>query len=73
MRITSSLCVAAILAATSTSVFAGGVSPAIIEPIEVIEAPATSSVKPAFIVVGVLALLLIASQLDDDEPTYQPG
>jgi hypothetical protein len=31
------------------------------------EAPATSSVKPAYIVLGVLAALLIASQLDDDD------
>jgi hypothetical protein len=68
MRITTTLAATAALSLASTSPFAGGVSPEIIEPVEVMEAPATSSVKPAFIVLGVLAALLIASQLGDDEP-----
>jgi hypothetical protein len=72
MRFTTTLAAAAAIALTSTTAFAGGVAPAMMEaPVEeVMEAPATSSVKPAYIVLGVLAALLIASQLgdDDDEP-----
>jgi hypothetical protein len=73
MRITTTLAATAALSLASTSAYAGGVSPEIIEPVEVMEAPATSSIKPAFIVLGVLAALLIASQLgDDDEETDIP-
>ena len=70
MRFVTTLTAAAALAMTSTTAFAGGVSPAIMEApdVEVMPAPATSSVKPAYIVLGVLAALLIASQMDDDEP-----
>ena len=68
MRFTTTLTAAAALAVASSSAFAGGVSPAIMEApeVEVMEAPATSSVKPAYIVLGVLAALLIASQMSDD-------
>ncbi len=67
MRFTTTLAAATAIALTTTTVFAGGVAPVIIEPVEVMEAPATSSVKPAYIVLGVLAALLIASQLDDED------
>jgi hypothetical protein len=72
MRLTTTLAATAALAVASTSAFAGGVSPEIMEApeVEIMEAPQTSSVKPAYIVLGILAALLIASQLeDDDEPT----
>ncbi|MCG3269611.1 hypothetical protein [Yoonia sp. I 8.24] len=67
MRFTTTLAAATAIALTSTTAFAGGVAPVIIEPVEVMEEPATSSVKPAYIVLGVLAALLIASQIDDDD------
>ena len=64
---------AAVFALCATTAFAGGLSPEIVEaPVveEAMAAPAGSSINPAFIVVGVLAALLIASQVgdDDDEP-----
>ncbi|SFR33918.1 hypothetical protein SAMN04488005_0571 [Yoonia tamlensis] len=69
MRFITTLAAAAAIALTSTTAFAGGVAPAVMEApvVEVMEAPATSSVSPAFIVLGVLAALLIASQLEDDD------
>ncbi|SFR33912.1 hypothetical protein SAMN04488005_0570 [Yoonia tamlensis] len=73
MHLSKALCAAAALALTSTAAFAGGVAPAVMEApvVEVMEAPATSSVSPAFIVIGVLAALLIASQLTDDDDDAQ--
>ena len=69
MRFTTTLAATAAIALTSTTAFAGGVAPAVMEApvVEVMEAPAPSSVKPAYIVLGVLAALLIASQLGDEE------
>ena len=69
MRFTTTLAAATAIALTSTTAFAGGVAPAVMEApvVEVMPAPATSSVKPAYIVLGVLAALLIASQMGDDD------
>ncbi|MFN3664294.1 hypothetical protein [Yoonia sp.] len=66
MRITKVLATAAAVAVVSTSAFAGGLSPEVMEaPVVVAEpAPAGSSINPAFIVVGVLAALLIAAAAD---------
>ncbi|WP_394178246.1 hypothetical protein [Yoonia maritima] len=61
MRITKTLATAATLAVVSTSAFAGGVAPVIVEPVEVMEAPKTSSVSSTYVVVGVVAALLIAA------------
>ena len=61
MRITKTLAAAATLAVVSTSAFAGGVAPVIVEPVEVMEAPKTSSVSSTYVVVGVVAALLIAA------------
>jgi|GEM_PF-4748689 len=61
MRITKTLAAAATLAVVSTSAFAGGVAPVVVEPVEVMEAPKTSSVSPTYVVVGVVAALLIAA------------
>jgi hypothetical protein len=60
---------AAAVVALSTTAFAGGLSPEVMEaPVVAVEpAPAGSSINPAFIVVGVLAALLIASSLEDDD------
>jgi hypothetical protein len=68
MRMTNLLASAAAVAVLSTSAFAGGLSPEIMEaPVVAAEpAPAGSSISPVFIVVGVLAALLIASSLSDD-------
>ena len=61
MRITKTLATAATLAVVSSSAFAGGVAPVIVEPVEVMEAPKTSSVSSTYVVVGVVAALLIAA------------
>lgn len=66
MRITTTLAAAATLAVVSTSAFAGGVAPVVIEPVEVMEAPKTSSVSPTYIVFGVVAALLIAAAASED-------
>jgi hypothetical protein len=69
MRILTTLTAATALAAFTTAATAGGLSPEIMEaPVVAVEpAPAGSSINPAFIVVGVLAALLIASSLEDDD------
>ncbi|WP_019955430.1 hypothetical protein [Yoonia vestfoldensis] len=61
------------VAALSTTAFAGGLSPEVMEaPVVMAEpAPAGSSINPVFIVIGVLAALLIASSLDDDDDPEQ--
>ena len=61
---------AAVIALCATTALAGGLSPEIVEaPVveEAMAAPAGTSINPAFIVVGVLAALLIASQVGDDD------
>jgi hypothetical protein len=58
----------ATVAMTSTA-FAGGLSPEIMDPpVAVADQPAPrgTSINPAFVVVGVLAALLIASSLSSD-------
>ncbi|WP_322893877.1 MULTISPECIES: hypothetical protein [unclassified Yoonia] len=66
MRMTNVFATAAAVAVLSTSAFAGGLAPEVMEaPVVVAEpAPAGSSINPAFIVVGVLAALLIAAAAD---------
>jgi hypothetical protein len=69
MRTFTTLTAAAALAAFTTAATAGGLSPEVMEaPVVAVEpAPAGSSINPVFIVVGVLAALLIAASLSDDE------
>ena len=66
MRMTNVLATAAAVAALSTTAFAGGMSPEVMEaPVAVVEAaPAGSSANSTFIIVGVLAALLIAAAAD---------
>jgi hypothetical protein len=70
--------VATAITALSTASFAGGLANEIMEAPVVMEeemmAPATGSISPTIIVVGVLAALLLAATLqeDDDEPTSEP-
>lgn len=63
MRILTTLTAATAIAGFTTAAMAGGLSPEIMEAPVVAEevAPAGSSINPAFVVVGVLAALLIAS------------
>lgn len=76
MRFLTHLLAAATLAASTLSATAGGVSPEIMEtpptaPEEVM--PATGSGNGALIVLGVMALLLLAANNNSDgEPTPQP-
>ncbi|SFR55567.1 hypothetical protein SAMN04488005_2850 [Yoonia tamlensis] len=70
MRLTTTLAAAAALAVSAVSAQAGGMTAPVMDaPVEVAAepAPAGSSVNSAFIVIGVIAALLIASQLGDDE------
>lgn len=69
MRITTTLAAAASIAVLSTSAFAGGMSPEVMEPPVMVEpapAPAASSISPTYIVLGVLAALLIAAAAAED-------
>ena len=67
MRIVKTLAAAATIAALSTSAFAGGIAPVVVEPtVEVMEPAKTSSVKPGYIVLGVVAALLIAAAAEDE-------
>lgn len=67
---------AAALAVSASTAFAGGLSPEIIEAPQAEDemAAATPSINPTYIVVGVLAALLIAAAVDndDDEPELRP-
>ena len=70
MRITKTLAAAAAIAALSTSAFAGGMADEVMEAPIVVEeemAPAGSSISPAIIVVGILAALLLAANLGDED------
>ncbi|MFO8126148.1 hypothetical protein [Yoonia sp.] len=60
--------IAAVLALTATTAFAGGLSPAITETplVEDEIVAATPSIDPAYIVVGVVAALLIAASVGND-------
>jgi len=63
---------AAAIALSATSAFAGGLSPEIVEtPVmeEPVMAPAGSSINPAYIVVGIIAVLLIAANSGSDNTT----
>ncbi len=70
MRNLTTLLIAAVVAATSSTTFAGGLSPEIMEtpaPVEDVMAPAASSISPTYIVLGLLAALLIAAAVADDD------
>ena len=71
MRITTTLAAAASIAVLSTSAFAGGMSPEVMEAPVVMEepmmAPAASSISPTYIVLGVLAALLIAAAVAEND------
>jgi hypothetical protein len=70
MRILTTVIATSVLMANATMTTAGGLSPEIMptpEPVVQSVPPQGSSVKPGYIVLGVLAALLIASQLGDDE------
>lgn len=72
MRIFTDTFAAAALLASTTSAFAGGLSPEITEApvaIEEVMAPAAPSVSPTIIVLGVLGALLLVSMTSDDEGT----
>ena len=71
MRLTKTLAVAAALAVTGVAATAGGLSNEVMEaPVVMVEpAPATSSVSPTYIVLGVLAALLIAAAAADNNDT----
>ncbi len=78
MRFTTTLAAAAALAVTGAAATAGGLADEIMEaPVVVAEpvAPATSSISPTYVVLGVLAALLIAAAVaeddDDDAPTME--
>lgn len=69
------LTIAAAIAALSTSAFAGGLSPEVVEaPVVAAEAPPEpgSSINPTLVVVGVLAALLIASAVAEDDEDDEP-
>jgi hypothetical protein len=70
MRITTTLAAAASIAVLSTSAFAGGMSPEVMEAPVVMEepmmAPKASSISPTYVVLGVLAALLIAAAVAED-------
>ena len=70
----TTLAAAASITFVATASFAGGLSDEImeapVEAVDVMEAPAGSSISPTFIIVGVLAALLIAAAVaaaDDDD------
>ena len=69
MRITTTVAAAASIAVLSTSAFAGGMAPEVMEPPVVVEpmAEPTSSVSPTYIVLGVLAALLIAAAINESD------
>jgi hypothetical protein len=68
MRITTTLAAAAALAVSGVAATAGGMAEEVMEaPVVVAEpAPATSSVSPTYVVLGVLAALLIAAAVNED-------
>jgi hypothetical protein len=70
MRLTTTLAAAAALAVSAVSANAGGMAAPVMDaPVVAMDepAPAGSSVSSTYIVIGVIAALLIASQLGDDD------
>ena len=68
MRLTTTLAAAAALAVSAVAAQAGNpIEPAMEAPVVMVEepAPAASSVKPGYIVLGVVAALLIAAAAED--------
>ncbi len=67
---------AAAIAISASSTFAGGLAPEIVETApmeEIVAAPAGSSIDPTYIVVGVLAALLIAAAVNDGDDGGDDG
>jgi len=67
---TKTTSLAAAVAISASSVFAGGLSPEIVETAvmeEVMVAPAGPSIDPTYIVIGLIAALLIATSINDDD------
>lgn len=63
-----STALAAAFALSASSVFAGGLSPEIIESTDDEAMPAAGpSIEPTYIVLGIIAALLIAAAIDDDD------
>jgi hypothetical protein len=71
MRLTTTLAVAAALAVSGVAATAGGMDAPVMAPppvmVEPAPAPATSSVSPTYVVLGVLAALLIAAAVAEDD------
>lgn len=63
---------AAATALCASTAFAGGLSPEITEAAPAEPAPAASSISPTYIVLGVVALLLIAATIDDNDSEEEP-
>ena len=73
---TKTTALAAAIAVSASSAFAGGLSPEIVEtPVmeEVMAAPAGPSIDPTYIVIGVIAALLIATAVGDDDDSNGSG
>jgi predicted lipoprotein len=74
---TKTTALAAVIAISASSAFAGGLSDQIVESPVMEEAVAAESrINPTVVVVGILAALLIAAavgQEDDEEVQRQPG
>ena len=69
MRLVSTLAASALLV-SATAASAGGLAPEVMEaPVVVVEepAPAGSSISGTYVILGILAALLIAAAVQDDE------
>lgn len=69
MRLTTTLAASAALAVSGFAANAGGMAPEVMEaPVVVVEepAPAGTSVSPTWVILGVLAVLLIAAAANAD-------
>ena len=72
MRYLTTLAATSALAIAGTHAAAGGLAPEVMEApvvVEEVAAPAASSISPTWIVLGVLAALLVAANLEDEEDT----
>ena len=70
MRILTGLVAASALTLSASAVAAGGLAPEVMEaPVVVVEepAPAGSSISGTYVILGILAALLIAAAVQDDE------
>lgn len=70
MRLTTTLAAATAIAVSGVAASAGGLSEPMEAPeimVEPVEPPATSSVSPTYVVLGVLAALLIAAAVNESD------